>query len=112
MKDRIEVGMTSSQRPQVIEVSLGDLFGTFGQFALAETFEESRQILEKHPELLYAEADGTLAALIESFLSSPQSGEGQLHETTVALARGHLELLRRSRSVGWENAVARCRNEL
>ncbi len=75
------------------------LLETIFAFIQAETWAESRRIVEEHPELLSDEADGLLGQLIEA---ARELGEGD----AVRLLEEHRALLRRCREVGVERAFA------
>jgi succinate dehydrogenase flavin-adding protein (antitoxin of CptAB toxin-antitoxin module) len=70
-------------------------------FALiqAETWEESRRILEAHPELLTDEADAVLGRFIDT-------AQAQGDEAALRIFERHRALLRRCREVGVEEAFA------
>jgi len=65
----------------------------------AETWEESRRILESHPELLTDEADAVLRQLIDT-------ARAHGDEAALRIFERHRALLRRCREVGIEQAFA------
>jgi hypothetical protein len=72
---------------------------TIFAFIQAETWEESRRILEAHPELLTDEADAVLRQLIDT-------AQAQGDEAAIRIFERHRALLRRCREVGIEQAFA------
>ncbi|MEJ5241402.1 MAG: CpXC domain-containing protein, partial [Anaerolineales bacterium] len=70
---------------------------TLFAFIQAKTWDESRRILEQHPELLTDEADALLEQLI-------QAAKAQQDENARQLFEQHRNLLRRCREVGIEAA--------
>ncbi len=75
------------------------LLETLFAFIQAETWDESRRILEQHPELLTDEADALLEQLI-------QAAKAQQDENAQQLFEQHRRLLRRCREVGIKQAFA------
>jgi hypothetical protein len=69
---------------------------TIFAFIQAETWEESRRILEAHPELLTDEADAVLGQLVQA----------QEDQDARRFFEGIRALLRRCREVGIEQAFA------
>ena len=78
---------------------LEQLRQTIFAFIQAETWEESRRILESHPELLTDEADALLGQLIDT-------AQAQGDEAALRIFERHRALLRRCREVGIEQAFA------
>jgi len=76
-----------------------ELVQTLFAFIQAETWEESRRILEAHPELLTDEADAVLGRLIDT-------AQAQGDETALRIFERHRTLLRRCREVGIPRAFA------
>ena len=72
---------------------------TLFAFIQAETWDESRRILEAHPELLTDEADALLGQLV-------QAAQAQGDENARRFLEEHRALLRRCREVGVEQAFA------
>jgi tetratricopeptide (TPR) repeat protein len=72
---------------------------TLQDFIQAETWDESRRILEAHPELLTDEADALLGQLV-------QAAQAQGDEDARHILEEHRALLRRCREVGIERAFA------
>ncbi|MGB9724265.1 MAG: CpXC domain-containing protein, partial [Chloroflexia bacterium] len=72
---------------------------TLQQFIQADTWAESRRILEAHPELLSAEADALLEQLVQAALAQGDENARRIFEE-------HRALLRRCREVGIEQAFA------
>jgi|GEM_PF-2476971 len=76
-----------------------ELVKTIFAFIQAETLEESRRILEAHPELLTDEADAMLGRLIDT-------AQAQGDEAALRIFERHRALLRRCREVGIPRAFA------
>ena len=72
---------------------------TLQDFIQADTWDESRRILEAHPELLTDEADALLGQLL-------QAAQAQGDEDARHILEEHRALLRRCREVGIERAFA------
>ena len=72
---------------------------TIFAFIQAETWEESRRILESHPELFTDEADAVLRQLIDT-------ARAHGDEAALRIFERHRALLRRCREVGVEEAFA------
>ena len=75
------------------------LLETLQAFINADTWAESRRILDDHPELLSDEADALLAHLVEA-------ARAQGDERARRVLEQHRDLLRRCREVGVEAAFA------
>ena len=86
-----------SADPEAAEAAL--LVPTLQAFIQAETWGESRRILEAHPELLSDEADALLGELITA-------AQAQGDEDARRVFEEHRALLRRCREVGIEQAFA------
>ena len=72
---------------------------TLQQFIEAETWDESRRIVEEHPELLSDEADELLGQMVDA-------AQAQGDENARRVFEQHRALLRRCRGVGVERAFA------
>jgi len=72
---------------------------TLQDFIQADTWDESRRILEAHPELLTDEADALLGQLV-------QAAQAQGDEDARRILEEHRALLRRCREIGVEQAFA------
>jgi hypothetical protein len=81
------------------EAALRALTRTLEEFIGARTWDESRRILEAHPELLTDEAD----ALLGQWIAAAQA---QGDEEARRILEEHRVLLRRCREVGIERAFA------
>ena len=84
------------------EAALRALTQTLEEFIRARTWDESRRILEAHPELLTDEADAMLGRLIDA-------AQAQGDEAAIRIFERHRALLRRCREVGVEEAFAELR---
>jgi len=84
------------------EAALRALTRTLEEFIGARTWEESRRILEAHPELLTDEADAMLGRLIDA-------AQAQGDEAAIRIFERHRALLRRCREAGIEEAFAELR---
>ncbi|MFQ5856187.1 MAG: CpXC domain-containing protein, partial [Anaerolineae bacterium] len=91
---RLKLEETSPELAQATE-TLRTLF----EFVRAETWAESRRIVEQHPELLSDEADALLGQVIDT--AREQADEDEVH-----IFEEHRALLRRCRKVGVEQAFA------
>lgn len=91
---RLEQNPTAREMVEAM-VGDGDLAMHLQAFITAETWAESRRIVEAHPELLTDEADALLGQLIEAACT-------QGDENGVRLLEEHRTLLRRCREVGVE----------
>ena len=74
------------------------------EFVDAETWPESRQIVEQHPELLSEETDDHLGRLITQALA-------ENNEDSARVFRVHQSLLRRCRAMGIKDAFRQQMNE-
>jgi N-acetylglucosamine kinase-like BadF-type ATPase len=84
------------------EAALRALTQTLEEFIRARTWDESRRILEAHPELLTDEADAMLGRLIDA-------AQAQGDEAAIRIFERHRALLRRCREAGIEEAFAELR---
>ena len=74
-----------------------ELMAAITEFVNAPSWPDSRQILDRHPELLSAEVDGILASIAEA-------AQTRNEERAAEMLSLHRRLLRRSREVGSEVA--------
>ncbi|HHH41554.1 MAG TPA: hypothetical protein ENK56_06070, partial [Chloroflexi bacterium] len=88
-----------ARRMMEVLAEAGELGQTLFAFIQADTWAESRSIVEQHPELLSDEADALLDQLIEA-------ARVQGDESAQRTFEEHRALLRRCREVGVERAFA------
>jgi hypothetical protein len=93
-----------TQRPELREgleeagIAISSLQEALYHFVQAETWNESREILQSHPELLEEAADREIAHLIEL-------ARHRADEETADLLQEHRGLLERCRSIGIKAAI-------
>ncbi|WP_155339617.1 hypothetical protein [Acrocarpospora corrugata] len=75
-------------------------------FLRARSWNDSRRILDEHPELLYSAASDMLAIMIQDPQTTAMVYPGLSQAKRDPLLREHLGLLRRCREVGVGRAFA------
>ena len=97
LQARLEAALQEAAQAGNLPVP-GDL-GVLDQFVRARSWDESRRIVEQHPELLGNETDALLGQLIEA---AEQQGDNNARRIFVE----HRDLLRRCREAGVSRAFA------
>jgi hypothetical protein len=85
---------------------------TFFEFVQADSWEDSRKILDAHPELLEPQAGELLRVFVDGYKAElqEQGAMDRLGDFASALER-HLVLLEHCREAGWDTALNRMLGE-